>query len=129
MKDHLTTGHGYGQEKNLNLDYVIEKIKENKNDVFIVSDDYNAYKIFSKEIPNIKFLDNKKEFVDYKSGLHFLPLLNKEKEQMLKTLLVEIILLSKCSYLYLMNSNVSHIALFLSDHFNYEFYDKNIIYN
>ena len=128
MRDHLTSGHGYNQEYKLNLNEVIHKIQSTGKDVFIVSDTHDAYNLFSSQIKNVKFIDDKEQYENNKMGLHFLPLSNEEKEKMLKTLLVEVILLSKCSYLYLMNSNVSHVSLFLSDHFNYEFYDKNIIY-
>jgi len=128
MRDHLNQGHGFKQEENLDLQYVINKIKLSGKNVFLVSDSAKAYSIFSSQLNSLTFIDNKNAYENEEVGLHFLPLSDTSKEKMLKILIVELILLSKCSYLYLMNSNVSHIALFLADHYNFEFYDKNIKY-
>jgi len=129
LKSHLKYGHGANQESNLDIDGLINKIKLQNKKVFLISDEAWVYDKFIENLSDVTYFDTKNKYKDLQCDLGYISESEEEKYELLKNLLIEIHLLSKCSYLYLMNSNVSHIALFLADHFNYEFYDKNIIYH
>ena len=97
MRDHLNEGHGYKQEDKLELDSIINTIKNQTNKVFVISDNAEVYDRFQSSIENVIFIDNKKQYSNNKLGLHYQPLNEEEKNYLLKILLVEINLLSKCS--------------------------------
>lgn len=141
-RDHLTTGHAYGQNHLITDDYIESIINKYINDydyLFLNSDEYGSYNHL-KQIYGDKliYFDDKKQYEKITSfsrphtlankDLTFINIESQEKIKLLQNLILEVILLSKCDKMLLMNSNVSHMSLFFSDHYNYEFYDNHVNY-
>ena len=132
-RDHLTIGHASNQShllKTENIFFLIDNEIDNYDYVFLTSDEYSVYTKFSKKYQKkLLIYDDKSKYdYDYSTGIHTLQKNDEEKIESLKNLFVEILILSKCNKMFLMNSNVSHISLFFSKHYNYEFYDKHLTY-
>ena len=132
-RDHLTIGHASNQShllKTENIFLFIDKEIDNYDYIFLTSDEYSVYTDFFKKYQNkLLIYDNKSEYnYDHSIGIHTLRKNDEEKIKSLKNLFIEILILSKCDKMFLMNSNVSHISLFFSEHYNYEFYDKHLTY-
>lgn len=132
-REHLTTGHAKNQEHLLSSDVIFSLIDDQIDDydyLFLTSDEINTYNNFkSRYGDKLLIFDDKSQYIDSKLDINYLEKTDDEKVNSLKNLIIEILILSKCDKMLLMNSNVSHMALFLSDHFNYEFYDNHIIYS
>jgi len=132
-REHLTTGHGQGQEHLLNdnllFDNIIDSQISKYDYLFLTSDETSIYNKFIERYENkLIIYDNKSAYMENKRDINYLSKSREESIESLKNLITEIIILSKCDKLLLMNSNVSHLALFLSDHNNYGFYDNHIKY-
>lgn len=132
-RDHFSSGHASGQGHKMAEDYikgVIDQHIDNYDYLYLISDENEVYK-FLKNYYSDKFIyfDDKKEFNENQTGLHFLNLDINVKTQMLRNLMVEVFILSKCDRMLLMNSNVSHMSLFFSEVEYFEFYDTHINYH
>ena len=132
-RDHLTTGHARNQEHLMSFDVIFSLIDsqiDHYDYLFLTSDETNTYDRFkSRYGKKLLIFDDKSQYIHNKMDINYLDKTDDEKIKSLKNLIIEILILSKCDKMLLMNSNVSHIALFLSKHFNYEFYDNHLIYS
>lgn len=132
-REHLTSGHARGQEHLLPITSIFSLIDEVIDDydyLFLTSDEISTYNKFqSKYQDKLLIYDNKTQYVDSKLDINYLKKSDSEKVESLKNLMIETLILSKCDKMFLMNSNVSHMALFFSDHFDYQFYDSHLIYS
>lgn len=127
-------GHGRGQKEKLNINYIfsiVDREIEKYDGLFLTSDENYVYKEFSKRYgKKLIFLDSKDNIPYPDKGLHDI-FINHEveiKNKLLKMMILETIILSKCDRLLLVNSNLSQIALYLSGHLNYKFYDQHVHY-
>jgi dTDP-D-glucose 4,6-dehydratase len=77
----------------------------------------------------IIFIDDKNQYGDEYQGLHFLNIDIHHKTEMLYNLIMEMLILSKCDRMLLMNSNISHMSLFFSETDDFEFYDMHVNYH
>jgi hypothetical protein len=137
-RDHLTVGHARQQSHKIDDEFMSSLIKKNIDNydyIYLTSDETHWYNFLKKEYgDNLLFWDDKSQMIDGTVGLHHYSLLDgrvtdEDKEKRFKDLITEILILSKCDKMLLMNSNVSHMALFFSDHYNYEFYDCHLMYS
>jgi len=132
-REHLTTGHAKNQEHLMSLDVVFSLIDDQidlYDYLFLTSDEINTYNSFkSRYGKKLLIFDDKSQYIDSKLDINYLEKTDDEKIKSLKNLIFEVLILSRCDKMLLMNSNVSHMALFFSEHFNYEFYDNHIIYS
>ena len=132
-REHLTTGHASNQEQLLTNESVFSLIDSeiDKYDfLFLTSDEYKTYCEFKNKYgEKLIIFDDKSQYVESKVDINYLPKSDAEKIQSLIDLITEVIILSKCDKMYLMNSNVSHMALFFAKHYKFEFYDEHLIYN
>lgn len=133
-RDQLAGGHAKNQKDKLNLTYLFEVVDSEIDGfdyLYLSSDEHYIYKNFEKRYGNkLLFLDTKEQIPDSDEGLHYFSI-NQSDEQkniMLKILLTEMLLLSKCSRMLLVCSNFSQTALYLSGHLNYRFYDEHVNY-
>lgn len=132
-REHLTTGHAKGQEHLLPLKKVFTLIDdhiENYDYVFLTSDETQTYDQFKlKYGDKLLIFDNKSQYIDSKLDINYLQKTDEEKINSLKNLIIEVLILSRCDKLLLMNSNVSHMALFFSEIDDFQFYDTHLNYN
>lgn len=133
-RDHLTIGHASNQSHLLKLEDLFSKIDnviDQYDYIFLTSDEYSVYSEFYKKYQEkLLLFDDKFQYnYNHNLGIHSLEKSYNEKILSLQNLFIEILILSKCDKMFLMNSNVSHIALFFSKHYDYEFYDEHLIYN
>lgn len=132
-REHLTTGHAKNQEHLISLDFLFSLIDDQIDSydyLFLISDEKNTYLKFKEQYGNkLIIFDDKSQYSDNKVDINYLPKSDEEKIISLKNLIIEILLLSKCDKMLLMNSNVSHMALMFSEYLNYEFYDNHLIYS
>lgn len=131
-RDHFSSGHASGQNHKMSEDYiknVIDTYIDDYDYLYLTSDENRVYEFLKNHYPN-KFIyfDDKSEFSEDQTGLHFLNLDISKKTQMLQNLMVEVFILSKCDRMLLMNSNVSHMSLFFSEVEDFEFYDMHVNY-
>jgi hypothetical protein len=132
-RDHLTSGHAENQSDLIDDKFIKELINRYIDEydyLYLTSDEHYWYNTLNQEYKS-KFLfwDDKSELVDNTVGIHHLDINIDQKEKNLKDLITEILILSKCDKLLLMNSNVSHMALFFANHYDYQFYDHHLTYN
>lgn len=132
-KDHLTTGHAKNQEHLLTCDHVfsiIDNIIGDYDYLFLMSDEYYNYeKFLEKYKDKLIFFDDKIKYKNEINALNYVTRDIEEKHNLLKNLMCEILILSKTDKMLLVNSNVSHMSLFFSNHNQYEFYDNHLIYS
>jgi hypothetical protein len=132
-KDHLTTGHARNQEHLLTFDHIFSIIDEVIDDydyLFLMSDEYYNYETFLEKYNNkLIFFDNKSKYKDVVNALNYVTENIEEKHNLLKNLISEILILSKCDKMLLMNSNVSHMSLLFANHNDYKFYDNHLTYS
>jgi hypothetical protein len=134
-RDQLSNGHGSGQGDKLNIPFlfsIADKEIDQYDYLFLTSDENYIYKAFINRYGNkVIFYDDKSEFIDSPNGLHYTTInfpIEKKKIN-LRNMLIETSILSKCDKMLLVNSNVSQLALFLSNHLNYKFYDDHVSYH
>jgi len=131
-RDQLVTGHGANQ-KHLMTDEIIfdaiDKEIDNFDYLFFASDEHSFYKkIVERYGDKAIIYDDKSKYPE--NDLCIIHLTNTEEERLesLKDYLIEVLFLARCNKLLLMSSNTSHVVLFLSNHYNYRFFDKHIGY-
>lgn len=131
-RDHFTSGHASGQGNKINEKYIksiVDKYIDNYDYLFVTSDEKETYESLNCLYPGkVIFFDNKEKFKNNDVGIHSLNLSEEEKIEVIKSLMMEVFILSKCDRMLLMNSNVSHMALFFSETKDYEFYDNHVNY-
>jgi hypothetical protein len=131
-RDHFSSGHASGQNHKMSEEYikaVVDKYIGDYDYLYLTSDENKVYEFFKDTYPEkFIFFDDKKQFGEESQGLHFLNIDIDLKTEMLNNLILELLILSKCDKILLMNSNISHMSLFFSDHYNYEFYDNHVNY-
>lgn len=132
-REHLTSGHARGQEHLLPIKDVFSLIDSHIEDydyLFLTSDETNTYHNFQSKYGNkLLIFDDKSQYIDSKLDINYLEKTDEDKINSLRNLIVEILILSRCDKLLLMNSNVSHMALFFSETDNFQFYDTHLNYN
>ena len=129
-RDHFTTGHGSGQNHLLSNEYlktIIDQYIDDYDYLYVNSDEYVYYN-YLKEIYKSKiiFFNDKEEYGNEYNGLHHLPV---NYTKLLKELVVEILILSKCDKLLLMMSGISHMSLLFSKTHDYILYDNHVTYH
>lgn len=131
-RDHFTSGHAIGEGSKISLDYVkniIDEYIDNYDYLYVTSDESKVYQFLSESYPEkFLFYDDKTEWGNNEIGLHALNSSEKQKIQMIKDICIEVLILSKCDKMLLMNSNISHMALFFSNTNNFKFYDNHVRY-
>jgi len=130
-RDHFTNGHASGQGNKINREYVksiVDKYIDNYDYLFVTSDEKETYVSLNDFYPGkVIFFDNKEQFKNTDVGIHSLNISEQEKIEVIKSLMIEVFILSKCDRMLLMNSNVSHMALFFSEK-DFQFYDDHVNY-
>jgi len=132
-RDHFTSGHASGEGHKVSLNYVrgiIDKYINDYDYIYLTSDESEVYQFLSESYQEkFLFYDDKTEWGDNESGLHALNTSAESKIQMIRDICVEVLILSKCDRMLLMNSNISHMGLFFSNTNDFEFYDTHVNYH
>lgn len=132
-RDHFSSGHASGENHKMSEDYIKEVVDnhiDNYDYLYLTSDENKVYEFFKENYSEkFIFIDDKNQYGDEYQGLHFLNIDIHHKTEMLYNLIMEMLILSKCDRMLLMNSNISHMSLFFSETDDFEFYDMHVNYH
>jgi hypothetical protein len=131
-RSHYISGHGAGFADWVDMNKIFSYIDEQIEDydyLYYMSDEGGTYsKIIDRYKEKAIYLDTKAQYVNNNEDLNHQELSGSDRILLLDNLIAEVLILSRCDYLLLTGSNVSHMAQLFGNNNNFKFYDAGVTY-